>query len=230
MKIAVIGTGAVGQTLASKLLELNHDVMIGTRNVSEKLTNGTKDKNGNPPFNQWLETHSKAKLGTFAEAASFGEIIINATNGSNSVKALILAGAKNLTGKVLIDIANPLDLSNGMPPSLLPGLNNTNSLAEEIQKTFPDVQVVKTLNTMWAGIMINPGLLGNGDHINYICGNSPQAKSKVQKLLNQFGWKNENIIDLGDITGARATESVLLIWLRIMGAIKEGVFNFKIVR
>lgn len=230
MKIGVLGTGAVGQTLASKLLELNHDVMIGTRNVSEKLTNGTKDKNGNPPFSQWLEANSKAKPGTFAEAAAFGEIVINATNGSNSVKALILAGAKNLSGKVLIDIANPLDFSNGMPPSLLPGLNNTNSLAEEIQKTFPDVQVVKTLNTMWAGLMINPGLIGNGDHINFICGNSSTAKSKVQKLLNQFGWKNENIMDLGDITGARATESVLPIWLRIMGAIKGGVFNFKIVR
>jgi predicted dinucleotide-binding enzyme len=177
-----------------------------------------------------LEKNSKAKLATFAEAAAFGEIIINATNGSNSVKALILAGAKNLRGKVLIDIANPLDFSNGIPPTLLPGLNNNNSLGEEIQKTFPDVQVVKTLNTMWAGLMVNPNLIGNGDHINFICGNSTQAKSKVQKLLNQFGWQDGNIMDLGDITGARATESVLPIWLRIMGAIKGGVFNFKIVR
>ena len=230
MKIAVIGTGAVGKTIGSKLLELNHDVMIGTRNVSEKLAVNTKDKTGNPPFSEWLNANSKAKFGTFAEAAAFGEIIFNATNGSNSVKALILAGAKNLRGKVLIDIANPLDFSNGMPPSLLPGLNNTNSLAEEIQKTFPDVYVVKTLNTMWSGLMVNPNLIGNGDHINFICGNSPQAKSKVQKLLNQFGWLNENIMDLGDITGARATESVLPIWLRIMDATKSGVFNFKIVR
>ena len=230
MKIAVIGTGSVGQTIASKLLELDHNVMIGTRNVSEKLTNNTKEKKGNPPFGEWLEKNSKAKLATFAEAAAFGEIIINATNGSNSVKALILAGAKNLRGKVLIDIANPLDFSNGMPPTLLPGLNNNNSLGEEIQKTFPDVQVVKTLNTMWAGLMVNPNLIGNGDHINFICGNSPQAKSKVQKLLNQFGWQDGNIMDLGDITGARATESVLPIWLRIKGAIKGGVFNFKIVR
>lgn len=230
MKIGVIGTGPVGQTIASKLLELNHDVMIGTRNVSEKLTNNAKEKNGNPPFSEWLEKNSRAKLATFAEVAAFGEIVINATNGSNSVKALILAGAKNLRGKVLIDLANPLDFSNGMPPSLLPGLNNTNSLGEEIQNTFPEVQVVKTLNTMWAGLMVNPNLIGDGNHINFISGNSPQAKSKVQKLLNQFGWQNENIMDLGDITGARATESVLPIWLRIMGAIKGGVFNFKIVR
>jgi predicted dinucleotide-binding enzyme len=230
MKIGVLGTGAVGQTIASKLLELNHEVVVGTRNVSEKLANNTKEKDGNPPLKEWLDANTKAKLATFADAAAFGEIIINATNGSNSVKALILAGAKNIRGKVLMDVANPLDFSNGMPPSLLPGLNNTNSLAEEIQKTFPDIQVVKTLNTMWAGLMVNPDLVGNGDHINFICGNSPQAKSKVQKLLNQFGWKNENIMDLGDITGARATESVLLIWVRIMGATKSGVFNFKIVR
>ncbi len=230
MKIGVIGTGSVGKTIASKLLELNHDVMIGTRNVSEKLAHSTKDKNGNPPFTEWLQANSKAKLVTFAEAAAFGEIIFNATNGSNSVKALILAGAKNLSGKVLIDVANPLDFSNGMPPSLLPGLNNTNSLAEEIQKTFPDVYVVKTFNTMWAGLMVNPGLIGNGDHINFICGNSTQAKSKVQKLLNQIGWHNENIMDLGDITGARATESVLLIWVRIMDATKSGAFNFRIVK
>jgi predicted dinucleotide-binding enzyme len=230
MKIAIIGTGTVGKTLAAKLLELDHDVMIGTRNVSEKLASTAKDTYGNPPFSDWLKTNSKAKVGTFADAASFGEMIINASNGSNSVKALILSGAKNLAGKVLIDIANPLDFSNGMPPSLLPGLNNTNSLAEEIQKTFPDIMVVKTLNTMTAVVMINPGLVGNGDHINFICGNSPQAKSKVQKLLNQIGWQNENILDLGDITGARAMESVLLIWVRIMGVSKGHLFNFKIVK
>src|SRR5664280_2944159 len=181
MKIAIIGTGVVGKTIASKLVELSHNVMIGTRNVSEKMASTEKDIYGNPPFSEWLKSNSKVRLGSFAEAAAFGELVVNATNGGNSVTALILAGAKNLAGKVLIDIANPLDFSNGMPPRLLQGLNNKNSLAEEIQKTFPDAQVVKTLNTMWAGIMINPDLIGNGDHVNFICGNSPQAKSKVQK-------------------------------------------------
>lgn len=229
MKIAIIGTGAVGRTLASKLVELDYDVMMGTRNVTEKLAGTAKDNMGNPPFSDWLKANKKVKLGTFAEAAAFGELVINATNGANSVTALILAGAKNLAGKVLIDIANPLDFSNGMPPSLLPTLSNTNSLAEEIQKTFPDVMVVKTLNTMWNGLMVNPNLIGKGDHINFISGNSTQAKSRVQKILNQFGWKNENIMDLGDITGARATESVLPIWLKIMGVTKSGAFNFKVV-
>lgn len=229
MKIGIIGTGIVGKTIGSKLVELNHDVMMGTRNVSDKLAIKAPDTHSNPPFSDWLKINSKVKLGSFAEAATFGEILINATNGSNSVTALILAGTKNLSGKILIDIANPLDFSNGMPPSLLPGLHNTNSLGEEIQKTFPETKVVKTLNTMWSGLMINPKLVGKGDHVNFICGNDESAKNKVKDILNQFGWPAKNIIDLGDITGARATESMLPIWLRVMGITKSGVFNFKLV-
>lgn len=230
MKIAIIGTGIVGKTIASKLVELNHDVMMGTRNVSDKLASTQTDNYGNPPFGEWIKTNSKVKLGSFAEAAAFGELVVNATNGSNSITALILAGTKNLAGKVLIDIANPLDFSNGMPPSLLPGLNNTNSLAEEIQRTFPDTMVIKTLNTMWCGLMVNPNLVGNGDHINFISGNNSEAKNKVIKLLNQFGWLDKNILDIGDITGARATESLLPIWLKVMGVTKNGAFNFRLVR
>jgi 8-hydroxy-5-deazaflavin:NADPH oxidoreductase len=230
MKIGIIGTGVVGKTITSKLVELNHDVMMGTRNVTDKLKSTEKDIYGNPPFNEWLETNSKVKLGSFSEAAAFADLVVNATNGSSSVTALINAGAKNLAGKVLIDIANPLDFSKGMPPTLLSGLNNTNSLGEEIQKTFPDTMVVKTLNTMWCGLMINPRLIGNGDHVNFISGNNTEAKAKVRKLLNQFGWTDNNIFDLGDITGARATESLLPIWLRIMGVTKNGAFNFRIIR
>ena len=230
MKIAIIGTGIVGKTIASKLVELNHDVMMGTRNVSDKLASTATDNYGNPPFGEWIKTNIKVKLGSFAEAAAFGELVVNATNGSNSITALILAGTKNLAGKVLIDISNPLDFSNGMPPSLLPGLNNTNSLAEEIQRTFPDTMVIKTLNTMWCGLMVNPNLVGNGDHINFISGNNSEAKNKVIKLLNQFGWLDKNILDIGDITGARATESLLPIWLKVMGVTKNGAFNFRLVR
>lgn len=230
MKIAVIGTGVVGRTLALKLKELSHEIMIGTRNVSDKLADTKSDYQGNPPFGDWLKSNSKIKLGTFEDAAKFGEMIINATNGRSSISALTLAGKKNLADKVIIDISNPLDFSNGMPPGLLPGLNNTNSLGEEIQKTFSEAMVVKTLNTMWCGLMVNPDLIGKGDHINFISGNSTDAKSAVRKLLNQFGWKDANIIDLGDITGARATESMLPIWLRVMDSLKSGTFNFKIVR
>jgi predicted dinucleotide-binding enzyme len=229
MKIAIIGTGAVGQAIASKFLELGHNVMMGTRNVLEKLANTAKDDRGNPPFSEWYRTNNKVILRSFAEAAAFGEIVVNATHGGSSLMALKQADAKNLAGKILIDIANPLDFSKGMPPSLLPGLNNTNSLAEEIQKTFPEAKVVKTLNTMWCGLMVNPNMIGGGDHINFISGNDPVAKTKVKILLNQLGWHDENIIDIGDITGARATESILPIWLRVMGVTKSGAFNFKLV-
>ena len=230
MKISVIGTGTVGQTIASKLAELGHEVIMGTRNVSRKLASTAKDGYGNPPFSVWHNTNNNVKLETFAKAASFGEIIINATHGGSSIEALRLAEPKNLAGKILIDIANPLDFSEGIPPGLLPGLNNTNSLGEEIQETFPYTLVVKTLNTMWCGLMVNPDMIGGGDHINFISGNDTAAKTKVKKLLNQFGWRDENLIDLGDIRGARATESLLPIWLRIREVTQNGAFNFRLVR
>jgi predicted dinucleotide-binding enzyme len=230
MKISIIGTGTVAQTIGSKLIDLGYDVMLGTRNVQEKLSAKEKDSYGNPPFSEWNKLNARAKLGTFEEAAAYGELVINATHGAGSIAALKLAGAKNLAGKILIDISNPLDFSKGMPPGLLPGLHNTNSLGEEIQKTFPDTKVVKTLNTMWCGLMVNPDMIGKGDHINYISGNDPDARAEVKKLLKKFGWKDESLLDLGDITGARATESFLPIWLRVMGVIKTGAFNFRLVR
>ena len=168
------------------------------------------------------------KAGTFEEAAAFGEMILNVSNGANTITVLNLAKAKNLEGKILIDISNPLDFSKGMPPGLIPELSNFNSLAEEIQKTFPNAKVVKTLNTMWCGIMVDPSII-KGDHINYICGNDEAAKTEVKTFLNTLGWKDQNILDLGDITSARGTEAVLPVWLRIYGAKKMGAFNFNIV-
>ena len=229
MKIALIGTGSVGQTIASRLVSLGHDVMMGTRNVADKLASTSKDMYGNPPFSEWHAANKDVQLGTFAEAAAFGEIILNVTQGGNSINALKLADEKNLDGKVLVDIANPLDFSKGMPPSLIPELSNTNSLGEEIQKTFAGAKVVKTLNTMWAGLMVNPTMIGGGDHNAFICGNDAEAKAKVKALMNEFGWKNENILDLGDISAARGTEAVLPIWLRIWNATQNGAFNFKVV-
>lgn len=229
MKVAILGTGGVGQTIASKLKELGHQVMIGTRDVAEKLASQSRDHYGNPPFAEWYQQNEGIKLGNFAEAGAFGEFIINATQGLNSVSALKQAGATNLKGKTIIDIANPLDFSKGMPPSLLPELSNTHSLGEEIQQAFPEAKVVKTLSSMWAGIMINPLIINNGDHTNFICGNDTQAKEDVKSLLMEFGWKSENILDLGEISSARGIESILPLWLRIMGAKKTGAFNFKIV-
>ena len=223
MKIAILGTGGVGKAFATRLSELGHTITIGTRDVTKTLEN----KEGG--FADFLLKNPKVKLATFSEAANFGEMVINVTKGSNTLDAIKSVGAVNLKDKVLIDISNPLDFSKGMPPSLIPELSNTNSLGEEIQKMLPETQVVKTLNTMWNGLMINPAILANGDHINYLCGNDAEAKSKVKLLLNELGWKNESLLDLGDITAARATEATLPIWLRVYGAKQSGAFNFRIV-
>lgn len=230
MKIAVLGTGNVGKTISPRLIELGHQVMLGTRDVAETLARTVKDIYGGPSFSEWYADHKQVKVGTFAEAATFGEIIINATNGSNAIAVLKMAGASALNGKTLIDLTNPLDFSKGMPPTLIGTLCNNNSLGEEIQRSFPKANVVKAMNTMWCGLMINPGQLGNGDHNVFICGNEVGAKSSVVELLAQFGWKPENIIDLGDITASRGTEMILPLWLRVMNTNGSAVFNFKIIR
>ncbi|HEX2976709.1 MAG TPA: NAD(P)-binding domain-containing protein [Bacteroidales bacterium] len=229
MKISVLGTGDVGQTLAAALVEKGHEVMIGTRDVDEKLSE-KQGAHGSPPFSEWFGKHEDILLGTFQESASFGELVINATNGANSLNALDLAGEENLEGKVLIDVSNPLDFSKGMPPTLLDGVNNSNSLAEEIQKEFPGTRVVKTFNTMWCGLMVNPGMIGNGNHVNYICGNDESAKREVKSLIKELGWKDESIIDLGDLTGARGMEAYLLLWVRLWGTVGTGAFNLGIVK
>jgi predicted dinucleotide-binding enzyme len=216
MKIAVLGTGMVGNAIATKLLSLGHEVMMGSR---------TKE---NEKAHAWLKSAGRnASVGTFADASAFGEMIINCTSGAASLEVLKLAGTENLTGKILIDLANPLDFSKGMPPSLLPALSNINSLGEEIQKNYPGLKVVKTLNTMNCYLMVDPVKVG-GSHDVFICGNDNDAKEKVKDLLRSFGWQSP--IDLGDITAARATEMMLPIWLRLYGAFQSPMFNFKVVK
>jgi 8-hydroxy-5-deazaflavin:NADPH oxidoreductase len=166
-------------------------------------------------------------VGTFAEAAAFGTLLVNATNGFGAMPALELAGKENLGSKVMIDISNPLDFSKGFPPSLT--VCNTDSLGEQIQRTYPDLKVVKSLNTMNAYIMVNPALVP-GDHSVFLNGNDADAKSEVKDILKSFGWKEENMIDMGDITTARGTEMLLPIWVRLFGTFKHGVFNFHIAK
>lgn len=216
MKAAVLGTGMVGDTIGSKLIELGHSVMMGSR---------TKENEKAKAFVEKL--HGKASAGTFADAAAFGEVIFNCTSGAGSLEALKLAGEENLKGKILVDISNPLDFSKGMPPSL--SIVNTNSLGEEIQKTFSEARVVKTLNTMWCGIMVNPAMINGGEHHVFISGNDASAKDQVKTLLKSFGWKDSKILDLGDIRTARGTEMFLPLWLGIMGARNSGAFNINIV-
>jgi 8-hydroxy-5-deazaflavin:NADPH oxidoreductase len=216
MKIAVFGTGMVGKAIATKLTELGHEVKMGSRTA------------GNEKAVAWVASAgTNASEGTFAEAAAFGEILFNCTKGDVSLDVLKLAGEANINGKTLVDISNPLDFSKGMPPTLF--VCNDDSLGETLQRTFPGVHVVKTLNTMNCNLMVNPAGLP-GDHNVFVSGNDAGAKSEVKKLLASFGWSEKNTIDLGDITTARGTEQLLPIWIRLMGTLGTASFNFKVVR
>jgi predicted dinucleotide-binding enzyme len=226
MKIAVLGTGMVGQALAGRLSDLGHDVTVGTRDVDATLTKTAVDSMGNPPYAAWAASHPRVRLATFADAAAGAELLVNATSGSVSIAALQAAGPANLAGKILVDIANPLDFSAGFPPSLF--VKDTDSLGEQIQAAFPDMKVVKTLNTLTAPLMVDPRALAGGDHSVFVSGNDADAKKSVIGLLESFG--HTDVIDLGDITTGRGTEMVLPLWLRLMGALNNPMFNLKIVR
>jgi predicted dinucleotide-binding enzyme len=218
MKFGILGTGIVGNTIGSKLVQLGHEVKMGSRTPdNEKGKEFVKANAG------------KASHGTFADAATFGEVIFNCTSGGVSLNVLQMAGAANLDGKILIDVSNPLDFSKGMPPILVPSLSNTTSVGEAIQKAFPDVKVVKTFNTMNTNLMVNPSLI-KGEHDVFICSNDDGAKTKVKEMLGWFGWKANMMIDLGDITGSRGMEMILPLWIRLWGVFQSPNFNFRIVR
>src|SRR6185369_13629492 len=226
MKIGIIGSGVVAQTLGAKLIELGHDVVLGTRDPA-KLD---EKKNMAGTLREWLAktakgTH-KGKVATFKEAAAHGELLINATHGQASVEALKLAGADTVGGKVLIDVANQLDFSKGMPPGAL--ASQTNCLAETIQAAFPNLKVVKSLNTIGAPVMVAPQALAGGEHTVFVAGNDVAAKAAVAELLKSFGWKD--VLDLGDISAARGPEMYLGMWIRLWGATGSGMVNVKVVR
>jgi 8-hydroxy-5-deazaflavin:NADPH oxidoreductase len=215
MKIGILGTGMVGKAIGTKLVQLGHSVKMGSRTAN------------NEKAAEWVKASgANASQGTFADAAMYGEILFNCTSGMASLEALKLAGTANMSGKVLIDVSNPLDFSKGMPPTLT--VCNSDSLGEQIQRAYPQVKVVKTLNTMNCNIMVNPSLVP-GNHDVFLSGNDAGAKAKVTDILkNWFGWKS--VIDIGDITTARGTEMLLPIWIRLMGTFQSPNFNFKIVR
>ncbi|HEY3418946.1 MAG TPA: NAD(P)-binding domain-containing protein [Methanomassiliicoccales archaeon] len=225
MKIGVLGTGSVGRANAARLAQLGHEVYMGTRDVPKAMSQVENNPRGDPPIKEWLKQNPRVRLVTFREAAEKGDLIINATKGEHSIEALRAAGEQNLSGKVLMDISNPLDFSKGMPPTLL--VSNSDSLGEQIQREFPKAKVVKTLNTVNAALQADPMKLANGDHDMFIGGNDPSAKAEVRQLLNQYGWKNVN--DLGDITTARGMEMLLIIWVNIMGKLDTPLFNFRVV-
>lgn len=215
MKISVLGTGTVGTTIGSKLVALGHEVKLGAR------------ERNNEKAAAWAkQAGPKASHGTFADSAAFGELVFNCTLGSASVEVLRAAGSDNLRGKVLVDVSNPLDFSKGMPPGLLVGTDD--SLGEQIQRAFPEVKVVKALNTMSCYVMVDPSRVP-GEHDVFMSGNDPGAKARVAEILRGWlGWKN--VVDLGDITTARGTEHYLPLWVRLWGALGTADFNIKVVR
>ncbi|WP_327262619.1 NAD(P)-binding domain-containing protein [Streptomyces sp. NBC_01232] len=227
MRYAVLGTGAVGRTLAERLLSLGHDVVLGTRDPAATLARTGPAGSGAPvePYAAWQAGHPRAGLATFAEAARSGEVLVNATGGRVSIEVLTAAGAGHLDGKVLIDLANPLDFSGGWPPVLDPA--NSDSLGELIQRTFPGARVVKTLNTMNCAVMVDPARVP-GDHHVFLSGDDEDAKSSVRELLQSFGWPPDCILDLGGIETARGVEMLLPVWLTLMGRLGHADFNFHI--
>jgi len=214
MKIGILGSGIVGQTLGSKLVELGHHVRMGSRDAA------------NPKVAEWVAAAgSHASQGDFADAAAFGEVVFLCTKGDVAL-AVAEGAADGLAGKPLVDVSNPLDFSRGFPPTL--SVCNTDSLGEQLQRAVPAARVVKALNTMWCGVMVDPRRLAGG-HVVFLCGNDDGAKATVRQLLAGFGWRDEEIVDLGDISGARGTEMLLPLWLRLYVARGDGAFNLAIV-
>ena len=216
MHVGVIGTGVVGQVVGGKLVSLGHEVMMGSRRA------------GNEKAVAWAAAAGeRASQGSFADAAAFGELLINATAGMVSLEALRAAGAANLAGKVLIDVSNPLDFSAGFPPAVV--LPDEGSVGQQIQSAFPDALVVKTLNTVSNPVMVDPGLL-DGSHLIFVCGDDDGAKTTATELLLSFGWPAGDIVDLGDISASRAVETYLELWVRLFGALGTNTFNIRLVR
>jgi 8-hydroxy-5-deazaflavin:NADPH oxidoreductase len=215
MRIGILGTGVVGKTLATKLAKLGNDVKMGSRKAAgEKATGWVK------------ETGAKSSEGTFADAAAHGEIVFNCTAGTGSLEALRAAGAKNLEGKTLVDVSNPLDFSKGMPPTFT--VCDTDSLAEQIQREFPTAHVVKSLNTVTAAVMVEPSIIP-GVHDMFVSGNDAKAKAQVINLLKTgFGWKE--VIDLGDLKAARAQEMHLALWARLYMKFQSPNVNVHVAR
>jgi predicted dinucleotide-binding enzyme len=220
MRIAVLGTGMVGRALAGRLAGLGHQVAVGTRDPEDTL-----DRTGPDSYTAWAEAHPGVELRTFADAVADADLIVNATQGAISLAVLESAEADRLDGTVLMDLSNPLDLTD-TPGTLL--VKDSDSMGEQIQRSFPRLRVVKTLNTLNASLMVEPRTLADGDHTVFVCGADADAKAAVTGVLESFG--HTDVLDLGDITASRGVEMYLPVWLRLWQALGTAHFNLKIVR
>ncbi len=212
MRVAVLGTGTVGRAISLRLVELGHEVLLGTRDVAATVARD--------------DLPAGVQVETFADAAAHAELAVLAVSGDAVFDVLASAGAPNLAGKVMIDVSNPLDFSNGFPPML--SVKDTDSLGEQIQAAYPDVRVVKSLNTLAAALMVHPEVLADGNHTIFVSGNDAEAKATVVELLTAFGHKD--VIDLGDLSTCRGSEMYLGLWTRLYSVIGSDMFNLKIVR
>lgn len=216
MKYAVLGTGMVGHTLATKLVSLGHEVRMGARDAE------------NEKASEWAAAQgSNAGNGMFADVAAWADRVIFAVNGAQIEAVAAAVGDAAVADKTVIDVTNPLDFNHGMPPVLVSHLSNTNSAAEALQSALPSARVVKTLNTMNHEVMVNPGSVP-GSHDVFLCGDIDAAKADVLGLLEEFGWSDP--IDLGPLAAARGTEGMMPFWLRMWGAHGSAAFNYRIVK
>ncbi len=216
MKYAVLGTGMVGHTLASKLASLGHEVRMGAR------------EGGNAKAVAWAAgQEGQTGHGAFAEVAAWADRVIFAVNGAQIEAVAAAVGDAAVAGKTVIDATNPLDMSHGMPPVLVAHLSNTHSAGEALQAALPSAKVVKTLNTMNHEIMVDPGRVP-GAHDVFLSSDHDDAKTEVRGFLAEFGWPDP--IDLGPLAAARGTEGMMPFWLRMWGANGSADFNYHIQR
>ena len=209
----MIGSGIVGRTLAQAFAGQGHEVAVGTRDPAE--TGSREDWAGVDIELQPLET-----------VAAEAELVVNATSGSASLEALGRVGAEHLSGKVLIDVSNPLDFSGGFPPTLT--VKDTDSVAEQIQRAYPEARVVKALNTVTASVMVDPGSVGDPDTSVFVAGDDAGARGEVTQLLESLGWRD--VIELDGLQNARGLEMWISLWVRLMGSLGTPIFNIKVVR
>lgn len=226
MKVAVLGTGMVGRSLAAKLSALGHEVIMGTRDVQTTLSISEVDSLGNTPMKKWLSEHRNITLLNFSQAANNAQVIFLPVHGSTAQKILGHIERKDLDDKTVIDVSNSLVFGE---PGALPHLEitSTTSIGESLQDAFPKANIVKALNNIQHSLMIEPELI-SGNHNVFISGNNQKAKDEAKKILSEFGWNEKQMIDLGGIVYARAMEMNVLLWWRMYEILGTGDFNFEI--
>jgi len=227
MKIAVLGTGMVGKTLAAALVKAGHTVAIGTRSPDATLAKDVPMEAEPIRYEDWLAARDGIAMHTFADAAVDADMVISSLSGKHAVPTLSQL-AESLSGKVVVDTTNPLDFPDGPAPLLT--VMNDDSLSEQIQRALPDARIVKALNTVGFSVMTRPAEIAGGNHILPICGNNSEAKTTVRSVLAELGWTESQMIDLGDLSNARGMEAYMLYWFRLMHALGTADFNIAIQR